>query len=433
MLKKYPTLTLYFHPKIIAILFLGLASGLPLALVMSTLSVWLTEAGVTRTAIGLFAAVTTPYALKFIWSPLIDQMPLPLFTKFFGRRRGWMIFTQLCLFVSIIGLGMTNPYENPWMTALWALFVSIASASQDIVIDAYRVELLEENQQGAGAAVIVLGYRIGMLISGAGALLLAHYTNWLTTYVVMAMFVGVGVVTVLISGEPEKTFKPLKTHGNALHRLEEWLIEAVLNPLGDFVSRKGWLVIALFILLYKFGDAFAGVMTNPFLIDMGFSKLEIAEIVKTFGFVALIVGSFIGGGMINRIGLIKSLWICGVLQCLSNLMFMVQAHVGHDIFVLAWSIGLENLSGGMGTAAFVAYLSSLCNVRYTATQYALFSSLASVGRTWLSTSSGWFVDQLGWSNFFIFSTVLGVPGLLMLFLMQKVASESGESNKKDKH
>jgi PAT family beta-lactamase induction signal transducer AmpG len=420
MLKKYPAIELYTNPKVLAVFFLGISSGLPLALVLSTLSVWLTEEGVSKTAIGLFAVITTPYAIKFMWAPLVDQMPLPFFSKLLGRRRGWMVFTQACLVMSLIALGLSNPSENPWMTALCALMVAIASASQDIVIDAYRVEILEDKQQGAGAAMVVFGYRIGMLLSGAGALFIAHYMGWFMAYAAMAALIGIGFVTVMITGEPDNFInEKIDNTGSALEKIKRWLLKAVVEPLSNFMSRPGWITILLFIVLYKFGDAFAGIMTNPFLVEIGFSKAEIATIVKTFGFGALMAGSFIGGFLVNKWGMIKSLWVCGILQMLSNLMFLLQAQVGYDVEVLAAVIAVENLSGGMGTTAFVAYISSLCNKRYTATQYALFSSLAAVGRTWLSASSGWFVDSIGWINFFMLSTVIAIPGLMMLVLLRR--------------
>lgn len=426
MLKFRQIVDLYVHPRLIAIFFLGIASGLPLALVFSTLSVWLSEEGVSKTAIGLFAAITTPYALKFLWSPLVDQMPIPFFSKLLGRRRGWMIFSQIFLGISIVALGLTDPSSNAWYTALFAFLVSIASATQDIVIDAYRVEILEEKQQGAGAAMIVFGYRVGMLISGAGALFIAHYMGWFAAYATMAVFVGVGFVTVMLTGEPDSTQIPLPQGDGTSKKsgINDWFINAVINPFTDFMKRSGWWIILLFILLYKFGDAFAGVMTNPFLVDMGFDKVEIATVVKTFGFAASMIGAFIGGILVHKWGMLKSLWICGILQMLSNLMFLLQAQVGHNIEVLSLVIAVENLSSGMGTTAFVAYISSLCNKNYTATQYALFSSLASVGRTWLSTSSGWFVDSVGWINFFLLSTVIAIPGLLMIIFLQRLAKKS---------
>lgn len=419
MHSKYEFISLYTNPRVIAVLLLGLVSGLPLALVLSTLSVWLTESGVSKTEIGLFAAVTAPYAFKFIWSPLIDQLHLPFFTKNLGRRRGWMILTQSLLMLAIFMLGASSPDINPWNTAIWAFAVSVLSATQDIVIDAYRVEILEEKQQGAGAAVIVLGYRIGMLISGAGALFLAEYAGWFMTYFTMALVMVVGIVTVMLTGEPASS--NFKEDGRDFAK---WIKQAVVNPFVDFIKTPGWVVVLLFIVFYKFGDAFAGVMTNPFLIEIGFTKPEIATIVKTFGFAAVVAGSFIGGYMIDRFGNLKSLWICGILQMLSNLMFVAQSYAGHNLEFLAATIALENLSGGMGTAAFVAYISGLCNVRYTATQYALFSSLASVGRTFLSTSSGWFAATLGWPFFFVLSTAIAIPGLICLYVLQRVKSNS---------
>lgn len=420
MTSRLDALLVYTHPRAVAIFFLGIASGLPLAMVLGTLSVWLSEAGVTRTAIGLFAAVTTPYSIKFLWSPLVDQLRLPLLTRLLGRRRAWMILSQCALAVSLIGLGLSNPTENAWMTALFALLVAISSATQDIVIDAYRVEILEEDMQGVGAAMIVFGYRVGMLISGAGALFIAANAGWFVAYVCMAVLVGVGALTVMITGEPVSAEAPKEEKES----VGQWLNRAVVQPFADFMKRPEWLVILAFIVLYKFGDAFAGVMTNPFLIEIGFSKEEIAIIVKTYGFAAAMLGSFIGGLMVSRLHVMHSLWICGILQMVSNLMFLLQVHAGHNPEVLALVIAVENISGSMGTTAFVAYISGLCHVRYTATQYALFSSLASVGRTWLSASSGWFVDQLGWSSFFILSTAIALPGLLILLVLRRMEKKN---------
>lgn len=420
------SLSLYGKPRILAIAFLGFSSGLPLALTLSTLSIWLTETGVDKTTIGLFAVIGTPYALKFLWSPLVDGMSLPFFTKWFGRRRGWMVCSQLLLIVSIIGLGMSNPATHPFITALWALCVTFTSATQDIVIDAYRVEILEEREQGVGAALIVFGARIGLLVSGAGALFLADHINWHMVYFIMAGCIGIGLITALLIKEPEKHPLPELENmtGSLPRRFEQWLLKHVVEPFVDFMKRPSWLVILLFVVFYKFGDAFAGVMTSPFLIDIGFSKTEIATIVKTFGLVATLAGAFIGGAMVHKWGLMPSLWICGILQMLSNLMFAVQAYAGHDIYLLGLTISIENLSGGMGTAAFVAYLSSLCNVSYTATQYALLSSLTAVGRTWLSASAGWFVVQLDWPYFFVLSSVVALPGLLLLVWMMRITQRS---------
>lgn len=417
----------YFHPRVLAVFFLGISSGLPLALVLSTLSVWLAEEQISRSTIGLFAVVTTPYALKFIWSPLIDQLPLPFFTKRFGRRRGWMIFTQLVLIAAIAGLGATSPAENALYTAIFAFFVATASASQDIVIDAYRVELLEEDQQGYGASMIVFGYRIGMLISGAGALFIASAVSWSATYAIMAACILVGMATVLLFGEPKKSTGFTKSSGVA-----NWLKHAVFDPFLNFVKTPLWWLVLLFIVLYKFGDAFAGVMTNPFLIEIGFDKTEIAQVVKVFGLAASLLGAFAGGILVKKYSIYKSLIICGVLQMLSNLMFVWQNYAGYDLQVLSAVIAVENLSGGMGTTAFVAYISSLCNVRYTATQYALFSSLAAVGRTWLSASSGYTVDFVGWNSFFIISTLIAIPGIaITIYLYNRHSGEDNFSQQED--
>jgi PAT family beta-lactamase induction signal transducer AmpG len=419
----------YSDRRVLSILFLGFSSGLPLALTFGTLSVWLVEVGVTKTTIGLFALMGTPYTFKFLWAPLVDRMPLPYLTRRLGRRRGWAIVTQLALMATIAGLGATNPAAHPGLTAVFALMVAFWSASQDIVIDAYRVEVLEERQYGAGAAMIVLGYRIGMLVSGAGALYLATYVGWFATYGLMTALMIVGIVTVLLNPEPKVRMSgysieqerriaaylegrpdPLGRKARAL----AWIYGAVISPFVEFMSRKGWLVILLFILLYKFGDALAGVMSNPFYVELGFTKIQIANISKAFGLAATIIGSIIGGVIVNRIGILKSLFVCGILQMFSNLMFAVLAVVGTDLRMLALAIAVENLSGGMGTAAFVAYLSSLCNVAYTATQYALLTSFMAFGRTLLSSSGGWLADHMDWLSFFIVTTAAALPGLLVL-------------------
>lgn len=417
----FRSLSVYLHPKLLAVFFLGFSSGLPLALTGSTLSVWLTEIGVNLTTIGIFAAISTPYALKFLWAPFIDHIQIP-FLKPLGRRRSWMLLSQAALILFIVLLGYTDPYETPWQTAFFALMVAIASATQDIVIDAYRVELLDDKQQGAGAAMSVFGYRVGMLISGAGALFLAEEYGWPTIYQCMAACIGIGIVTVLITGEPLRCaqlsfLENAKMAREKTERLRGWFKHAVIDPFADFLQRRYALIILLFVVFFKFGDALAGVMTNPFLIETGFTKSEIAMIVKTYGFFATLAGTFTGGVLVYRYGMVKSLWVCGILQMLSNLMFAVQATIGYDTAVLAFTIGVENFAGGMGTAAFVAYLSSLCNISYTATQYALLSSLASVGRTWLSTVSGFLVEQMDWFYFFLFSTAAAIPGLILLKLL----------------
>jgi MFS transporter, PAT family, beta-lactamase induction signal transducer AmpG len=410
-------IAVYLQPRILAILALGFASGLPLALTASTLGVWLTEAGISKSAIGLFAAIGTPYALKFLWAPLIDATAFPVLTRLFGRRRGWMFATQIALIASLMLLGLADPAATPWATALLALLVAICSATQDIVIDAYRVELLTPEQQGAGAATVVLGYRLGMIASSAGALYLATYFGWQVTYWCMGGLIGIGMLAALLAGEPQTGEKIPAQKRN----FNQWIREAVIAPFADFIERPQWHLILLFILLYKLADAFMGVMTNPFLIEIGFTKEEIASVVKLYGLIATIVGSFVGGAMVANWGTTRTLWIAGIAHAATNLMFVVQARVGADIHILALGITMENVSGGMGTAAFVAYISGLTHVRFTATQYALLSSFAAFGRTWLSTPAGWFAERMGWEIFFLFASALAIPGLVVLARLQRMA------------
>lgn len=412
-------LDLYSKPSILVVLVLGFISGLPLALTSSTLSVWLVESGVSLSSIGLFAAVGTPYTIKFLWSPLIDGIKIPLLEKLLGRRRGWLVAVQTLLMASLISLAFCSPAENALTVALLALLVSVFSATQDIIIDAYRVEILPTEEQGAGAAMAVFGYRIGMIVSGAGALFLAADYGWTVTYVVMAMLIPVAWIAISVGKEPPLPQKNLITAKNGHLSLGEWLENYIVTPFSDFMKRDHWLIILLFILLYKMGDAFIGVMTNPFLIKIGFSKEEIATVVKLYGLIATIIGSFVGGVMVSRIGMMKTLWICGIFHALTNLMFVVQAKIGADLSFLAFSIAIENISGGMGTTGFVAFISSLVNKNFTATQYALLSSFSAFGRTLLSTPAGKFAEYLGWEWFFILSVFLAVPGLVLLYILSK--------------
>ncbi|MBF0620329.1 MAG: AmpG family muropeptide MFS transporter [Magnetococcales bacterium] len=422
----------YGEPRVLAVFFLGFSSGLPLALTFGTLSLWLAEVGVNKTTIGLFALAGLPYTFKFVWSPLVDRMPLPLITRWLGRRRGWAITTQLGLLGSILMLGLSNPALDPGVTAIFALMTAFFSASQDIVIDAYRVEILEERQYGAGAAVIVLGYRVAMLVSGAGALFIADAYGWFSAYGVMAALMVVGMITILINPEPEikqseqdrereaQMAEKMALGADGVWRsVVEWISGAVVGPFAEFMTRRGWWMVLLFILFYKFGDALAGVMSNPFYLEMGFTKTDIATISKAFGLVATIVGSLVGGILVNRVGIMTALLWCGLLQMVSNLMFVALAYVGNDMTMLTITIAIENLSGGMGTAAFVAYLSGLCNVAYTATQYALLSSFMAFGRTALSSSGGWLADHLDWISFFLWTTAAALPGLALLIWMRK--------------
>jgi PAT family beta-lactamase induction signal transducer AmpG len=403
----------YFTRPLLTVLFLGFSSGLPLALTASTLSAWLFESHVDKSTIGLFAAVATPYTLKFLWSPLMDSLRFPVLTKMFGRRRGWMLATQFALVASLLLLAAASPALNPWATAAVALLVAFCSASQDIVIDAYRVEILTREEQGEGAAMVQLGYRLGMLAATAGALYLAANVGWSGTYIAMSALMGIGIATTLIAREPEvAAFK--KAQG-----FLDWLRSAVIAPLADFVKHPAWWQILAFIIIYRLADAFIGGMTNPFLLEIGFKKEEIASIVKVFGTIATLIGTFTGGSLTARFGALRVLFIAGLLHGATNLCYVWQAHVGADNTVLAISTSLENFTGGLATAAFVAYLSNLCNVHYTATQYALLSSLAALGRAWFSTPAGYVAKHLGWSWFFSLSALLALPGLLLIVTLNR--------------
>ncbi|MFC1824310.1 AmpG family muropeptide MFS transporter [Thermodesulfobacteriota bacterium] len=423
--------SIYWERRLIIIFLMGFASGLPFLLTAATLSIWLTEAGISLTAIGLFALVGTPYNLKFLWAPLIDRVPLPLLSRLLGRRRGWMVLIQMGLMASIMALGLSDPRSAPGITALLALAVAFFSASQDIVIDAYRIEILDDDQQGAGAAMTQAGYRFGLLASGAGALYLASSLDWSIVYGIMAGLILVGFITALLAPIPKQDHPGPATVQDG----EGWLRTVVVAPFVEFFQRNNIsvaLLILAFILLYKFGDAFAGVMANPFYIKIGFTKVQIANVSKVFGVFATLLGVFAGGLAVKRYGVLMSLLYCGILQMLSNLMFAAQAVIGPDVRFLILTIGIENLSGGMGSAAFVAYLSLLCNRAHTGTQYALFTSFMAFGRTWLSASSGWIADQTDWATFFVISTFVALPGLLLLVGMIKRLPMSVQSGM-DRH
>lgn len=410
----FPALRIYTDRRLLVILALGFSGGLPLALTASTLFAWLAEVGIDKTTIGIFAGIALPYSIKFLWSPIMDGAPFPLLTRLMGRRRGWMLATQLALTVSIAAFALGNPQLHAWWFGLIALCVAFFSASQDIVIDAYRVETIPQEEQGGAAAMYTLGYRIAMLVSGAGALFLSDHISWGMTYVIMAGFMAVGIVTTLLMPEPEVSRTIQQNHS-----FQEWVQQSVVAPFADFMTRAGWLHILAFVVLFKLADAYLGVMFNPFLLDIGFTKSQIAAIVKVYGLAATIGGTFIGGAMVARYGMYKTLMATSICHILTNLLLVHQANLGADQHFLALCVVSENLTAGMGSAAFVAYLSSLCRLNYTATQYALLSSLAAVARTLISTASGSTAESLGWQNFFLFSSLLAIPSLILLWYIHK--------------
>src|ERR1035437_1296410 len=402
----------YTDRRVLLILPLGFASGIPLLLTFSTLSAWFATAGVSRAAIGAFALVGTPYAFKFLWSPLIDRLPPPIPL---GRRRGWGIAIQLALVAATLALGSCNPKVDLARMGALALLVAFLSASQDVVIDAYRVEILTPEQQGPGAAMIQTGYRIAMLVSGAGALIVAARYGWFAAYATMAALLGVGMLVFILG--PEPTSPPeaephIATGG--WDALRDWLATAVTGPFADFLRGPRGAAIVLFIVGSKLGEAMAGVMAMPLYIALGFSLNEIAAVSKLVGFVATVAGALVGGVVTSKLGVMRALVLCGLLQSAGNLFYVLQAVGGHRLDYLALCVAAENLTGAMAGTALVAYLSGLCSPAFTATQYALLSSLAAVGRTIVASSGGVLADKLGWVPFFILTTVATLPALVLL-------------------
>jgi len=425
----WETLTVYFRPRVLVVLFLGFSAGLPLALSGSTLLYWTAEAGVNLKIIGLFALVGTPYTLKFLWAPLVDALDVPILGRLLGRRRGWLLLSQIFLIAAIAFLGLCDPVATPMLVALGALMVATASATQDIVIDTFRVESLAENEQAAGMASYVAAYRVGMLISSAGALYAVSgfeawgYTKqgaWSASYMVMAALVVIGVITVLVAIEPEKSRAVERTRQGvgALTRLKTTIVGAFL----DFFTREGVVIavgVLVFVVLFKLTDALAGVMTGPFTVDLGFTRNEYATIIKGVGFAATLIGGFAGGYVARAWPLATSLWIGGIVQALANLAFAWQAVLGRDLAWLTFAITLENFTSAIGTVIFVAYISALCrNPLHTATQYALLTALAAVGRTYLSSTGGYIAVGTGWMWFFVICALAGIPGLLLLAWLQ---------------
>jgi PAT family beta-lactamase induction signal transducer AmpG len=427
------SLRVHTRPRLLAVLLMGFASGLPLLLTFSTLSAWLRQEGVSRTAIGVFALVGISYSWKFVWSPLIDRLPLPYLTRRFGQRRGWLMVIQPLLIAAILALGMTTPGREAWLTASLAALVAFLSASQDIVIDAYRIEILAEEEQAAGAAATQWGYRLGLLAAGSGALMLAALEGWHFTYATMAACMLLGLATTIACREPART--PANTPAappgdSALAIAVNWVKEAVIAPFAQFMTRPAWLAILIFVVLYKLGDAMLGVMAAPFYIDMKIPLDVIGAVRLKYGFIATLLGLGAGWWVIERIGMYPGLLVCGIAQALSNLGYVVLAQAGNDYWTFVAVLIVEDFTGGMGSTAFVAYLSGLCNVAFTATQYALLSSFAAFGRTTLSASSGWLADQGDWALFFIGTTFAALPGLLMvLWLMRRFPAKSLATNR----
>lgn len=396
-----------FSGRMLVALLMGFASGLPLLLTGSVLQAWLKDSGIDLASIGLFALVGLPYTLKFLWSPLFDRYAPPLF----GRRRGWLLVTQLALAGALFSLSFAHPAAGDllWISAA-ALLVAFFSASQDIVVDAYRRESLADNELGLGSALYVNGYRVGMLLAGGGGLILADLITFTAMYRLMALFMAACIVVTLLAPEPPLPEGRPKT-----------LVEAVFLPFRDYFTRDGaWLALA-FILLYKLGDTMASAMTTPFYLDLGYTKTEIGTVVKLFGFWATLIGGTLGGIWILRIGMNRALWLFGLGQMLSTLGFVVLAGLQPSIVALATVVAVENFTAGLGTAAFVGFMGALTDRRFTATQYALLSSLVGVPRVFASAPTGWLAEWMGWAGFFLMCALIAIPGLLLLRWITRLA------------
>ncbi|MGD9923614.1 MAG: MFS transporter [Pseudorhodoplanes sp.] len=417
-------LAVYLKPRVLLVILLGFSSGLPLALSGATLAIWMTEAKVSLSTIGLYALVGLPYTLKFLWAPLVDALDVPILSRALGRRRGWLVFSQLLLAAAIVFLAFQDPAISLWPVALGAVLVAATSATQDIVIDAFRVESLDTSEQAAGMAGYVAAYRIGMLASGAGVITLTWWlaqigvspdTVWMWGYLAAAVLVSVGIFASLMATEPAAPEGVVDRKRDPVSRV---LITA-FGAFREFLTRPEAIVILLFVVLYKFCDAFAGVLTGPFVIGIGFDKATYAAVVKGVGLASALIGGFAGGMVAAALPLSTSLWIGGILQLLSNLAFAWLALIGPNVPALTATIIVENFCGAIGTVIFVAYLSALCGVRaHTATQFALLTALAAIGRTTLSSGGGFIAESTGWFWFFVISSLVAIPSLMLLAWLQ---------------
>ncbi len=392
-------LNVYGNRRVLSMLGLGFSSGLPLALIGTTLQAWMTTENVDLRVIGIFSLVGLPYTLKVLWAPIMDRFTLP----WLGRRRGWIVLTQLLLALAILALGLSSPSTMPWVVASLALTIAFCSASQDIVVDAYRADVLQEKELGAGAATTVVGYRLALLTSGAIALIVSDFLPWHLIYLILAGLMLANTLFTFTAPEPDERVIPPKT-----------LKDAVWEPLLTYFRRSGAVEMLVFIMVYKLSDAIAGAMTTPFLLELGFSRTDVGTVNKAFGLLSTVLGTLVGGSVIAKIGINRSLWIFAFLQALPHLAFTVLALIGKNYYAMVAAIGLENLFGGMGTAAFVAFMMRLCDKRFTATQYALLTSFMAVTRVLAGVPTGFMVNSMGWPMFFVVSILGALPGILLL-------------------
>ena len=421
------TFKVYLEPPTLRMLVLGFSAGLPLLLVLGTLSFWLREAGIDRTTIGYLSWVGLAYAFKWAWAPLVDRLPIPLLTRLLGRRRSWLLCSQLAIMAGLVAMSFNDPQVALQPVVWGALAVAFGSATQDIALDAFRIESAASERQAALAAAYQTGYRLAMIWAGAGVLWIAaraevaqaanyQFAAWQTAYLVMAASMAVGALTVLWSPEPAHAPVPVARN------LRDWLRSALVEPFADFLRRYRWqagLILAL-IAIYRISDVVMGIMANPFYVDMGYTKDEVAAVTKIYGVVMTLAGAFIGGALAMRLGVMRVLMLGAVLSAASNLLFALLSTRGHDLTGLILVISADNLASGIASAAFIAYLSSLTNISYSATQYALFSSMMLLLPKFLAGYSGRYVDAFGYPNFFIATALLGVPVLLLVWLASRI-------------
>jgi PAT family beta-lactamase induction signal transducer AmpG len=403
-------------------LFLGFSSGLPFALVAGTLAAWLTRSEISMTEVGMFSWVGILYAFKFIWAPLVDQVRIPVLTRALGRRRSWMLLGQIGVAVGLAGMANSDPGSQLVSLAWFSVMAAFFSATQDIAVDAWRIEIVDTDMQAAMAASYQLGYRIALLIAGAGAFTIADTWSWLVVYPIMALLMGVGMITVLVVREPNSSIGESRApHPSLTREPARWLSEAVVEPFADFFRRNGReaLIILLFVGVYRISDTVLGVMANPFYLLTGFTEAQVALWAKGVGFFAVIAGAALGGVAVARSGLGGPLVFGAVVLALTNLSFALLALVGAEVSVLALTICADNLAQGFTGTVFIAYLSSLTNVSYTATQYALFTSLMVLPGKILSGFSGLVVDAVGWLTFFVYASMMGVPAILLAVLISR--------------
>ena len=416
-----PSFAPYRKPMPIVAFLLGISSGFPLTLLLGTMTFWLSKVGIEKSTIGFAIGLTTPYTLKFLWAPLVDRLSLPFLTKAFGQRRGWLFFIQALLVVAIWQLGTSNPTnDNLAPFAFWAIVVAFLSATQDIVIDAYRIEILNDAELPHGTAMNQFGYRTGNLIAGVGTIALASPEGFNLGWAAAYGFTGLAILPALLGAlyAGPGRFDPSRARA-AGQSFGAWLQDTVVNPFREFFTRHGAVLILLFVLVYKVGDAMGQGMLNPMIVELGFTDTEFVAINKGVGFVALIVGSAVAAPFIAWLGMGRALLVSGLLMMCSNLLFAVLASVGHSPLMLAIAVGTENFTSGIGLTVFVTYLSGLSSLAYTATQFALLSSFAAVGRTWLAAPGGYIAEELGWVGFWLFTVVIAVPGMLLLWILWK--------------